>query len=126
MAQQRIQEQAGDRAPMLRIGEGALRREGVVVEPVQQLPAVGGDDVDLRVMHVGVDEARQDQLAAVVVQRVPRGARFQDVRRVAKRGDAAIDDLQAAVVEILPRGWVRLSAGVAQEMQDGAAEEGRH
>ncbi len=103
VAQQRVEEQPGDLAPMLRIGEGALRREGVVVEPVEQLPAVGGDDVDLRVMHMGVDEARQDQLAAVVVQRVLRGARFQDVRRGPTRGDAAIDDLQAAVIEIFPR-----------------------
>ena len=124
--QQRVEEQLGDAPPMLRIGEGALRREGVVVEPVEQLPAIGGDHVDLRIMHMGIDEARQDQLAAVIVQRVLRGARFQDVRRGPNRGDAAIDDLEAAVIEIFPRSWVRLRAWVTQKMQDRAAKEGGH
>ncbi len=72
VAQQRIQEQGSDPARMIRVRKSALGRKGVVVQPIQQLPPIGGDDVDLRVMHVGVDEARHDQLAAMVIQRIPR------------------------------------------------------
>jgi xanthine dehydrogenase small subunit len=49
------------------IGVARLGREGVRRQPVEQLAAVAGDDVDLRAVHVGVDEAGQDEPAAVIV-----------------------------------------------------------
>ena len=58
-----------------------LGGEGVRRQPVEQLAAVAGDDVDLRAVHVGVDEARQDQAAAVVVARASRRRAARPARR---------------------------------------------
>lgn len=51
------------------IGVAPLGREGVGVEPVQQGRAETGDHVELRAMHMRVDEAGHDQAAAVVLHR---------------------------------------------------------
>ena len=51
------------------VAEAGLGGEGVLLEPFQQLLAVGGDDVDLRVVHVAVDEARHDQVPGVGLDR---------------------------------------------------------
>ena len=65
--QQRVEEALGAALRMQRIGQPRLGREGVRVQPVEQLGAVAGDHVELRAVHVRVDEAGQDQPAAVVV-----------------------------------------------------------
>jgi hypothetical protein len=70
VGQQRVEEERG--AGRATAGSaGALGREGVAVQPVQQLGAVAGDDVELRAVHMGVDEARQQQPAALVVALQP-------------------------------------------------------
>ncbi len=66
MGQQRIEELRRTGLGLRRIGHAHFGREGVGVEPVQQLCAPGADDVELRAVHMAVDEAGQDQLALVV------------------------------------------------------------
>jgi hypothetical protein len=53
-------------APRMRgIREGLLGHIGVVLEPVEQLPARRRDHAGLRIVHMGVDEARNDQAARI-------------------------------------------------------------
>ena len=59
-----VEEQPRDAAAVLGVAELRLFREGVVVQPVEQFGAVGGDDLHLREMHMRVDEAGQDADAA--------------------------------------------------------------
>ncbi len=67
VGEQRIEEQRRGRLGVRRVGVARLGREGVRRQPVEQLGAVARDHVELRAVHVGVDEAGQDQPAAVVV-----------------------------------------------------------
>ena len=64
-AQQFLEEDTGHIGGVGRVGELLLGGEGVGVQPVQQLLAVGGDHAGLRVVDVGVDEAGGDQRIAV-------------------------------------------------------------
>ena len=64
--QQRVQKHVGCDLGKHRIGMARLSREGVGVEPVEQLGAPGRDHIDLRAVHMGVDEAWQQQAATVV------------------------------------------------------------
>ncbi len=57
VAQQFLQEDLGDLVGMGLVAELALGGEGIGVQPVQQLFAVGGDHPGLREMDVGIDEA---------------------------------------------------------------------
>ena len=63
------QEALGALAGDIRVGIALLGREGVGVEPVQQGGAKAGDHVQLRAVHMGVDEARHQQAAAMVLLR---------------------------------------------------------
>jgi hypothetical protein len=66
VAQQFVQEEFRDLAGVVRVAEGGFGRKRVPLQPLQQLRAVGPDDVGLRVVDVRVDEAGDDQLAAIV------------------------------------------------------------
>ena len=79
-----VEEQPRDAAAVLRVEELGLLGKGVVVQPVEQLGAIGGDDLHLREMHMRVDEARQDQMRPVVDQSRRRrrpAARLRHSRR---------------------------------------------
>ena len=94
MRQQRSGERLGLRTRVGRIGMARLGREGVALEPVEQLGAVRGDHVELHAVHVGVDQARRQQAAAVVLAR-PVGAWRLRTRQ--HTGDAAVVDQQPVV-----------------------------
>ena len=64
-----IIEPAGHRGAMFRRDKTGLFREGVIVQPIQQLIPPGGDHLHLREMHMGVDEPRHQQMRAVVHHR---------------------------------------------------------
>ena len=66
----------------------ALRRR-CIFEPVEQLRAVGADDARLRIMDVGVDQAGQDQLAGMVVDRRVLSARWRESRALRRRRRSA-------------------------------------
>ncbi len=58
---------SGDGARMGGVRELLFGDEGVFREPVEQLLAVGADDLRLRVVHVAVDEPGQDQRVLAVL-----------------------------------------------------------
>lgn len=64
--EQRIEKSMRTRRRHLRVGIGAFGRERVGVEPVEQLGAIARDHVELRAVHMRVDEARQNEPAAMI------------------------------------------------------------
>ena len=76
-----IEKEFGVARGVRRIGEFLLLDEGVFLQPFQQLRAVGGDHLGLRIMDVRVDEARHDQLVGKVLD---QNARPEALRRVAR------------------------------------------
>ena len=121
VAQELGQEEVGDFARVLGVGEAPLDRERIALEPFEELLAVGGDDVGLRIVDVRVDEARHDQLAGIVGElHALRQPGQQRVRR-AGSGDLAVVQHQQAVVEILVGALPEL-VRVADEVEEGAAE----
>ena len=79
------------------IGEFLLFDKGVVVQPVEQLRAVGADHLGLRIVDVGVDETGHDETARMIVdERAWRRAR-EDVARFADRLDQPAGDENGAV-----------------------------
>ena len=65
--EQFVDEQVGDPSRVSRVREFHFPRECIAMQPVQQLLAVRGYDVELRVVDVTVDEPRHDQLAGMVL-----------------------------------------------------------
>src|SRR5690606_7562745 len=115
--------EVGDLGGVCGVGEAALGGEGVFLQPFEQLLAVAGDDVGLWVMDVGVDEAGQDQLAAVVGDGCARGQLGQQRGRRAAFGDVAVAHDQRAVGEVLERAGVVRRVG--EEVHDFAADGGQ-
>ena len=76
MRQQRVEKTRCGVGRHGRVGVAQLGGEGVGLQPVQQAGAPAADHVQLRAVHVGVDEARHQQ-AAAVVHTLPVGARVR-------------------------------------------------
>lgn len=99
---------------------GGLGGVGVALEPLEQLHAVGADDVELREVNVAVDEARHDQPARQVFYRGI--AELIQQRRCGPRvEDAATVDDEDTVVEVLASGCAVVLAGVAEAVEDRRA-----
>jgi hypothetical protein len=64
--QQGIREILGHVGRVRGVRKQALRGVRISLEPVEQLGATGSDHVDLRIMHVAVDESRDNQLTSAV------------------------------------------------------------
>ncbi|MPL82839.1 hypothetical protein SDC9_28788 [bioreactor metagenome] len=103
VAQRQIEIERRDVGGMARIGKAGLGREGVAVEPVDQPLAPARDHLRLRVMHMGVDEARRDQLPAEVGD---LRARVSGAQRLglAHGGDLAVLDRHRTAGEMARRG----------------------
>jgi hypothetical protein len=121
VAQQFLDENVRDFIGVVLVGELAFAREGVGVEPVQQLLAVGADHAGLRQVDVGVDEAGGDQRILIMGDLdIGRQGR-QQFAGVAEGADLAVIDHQQAVFEILVRGFDTHFGGVGDAVQDGGA-----
>ena len=116
MGQQRVKETARANGANGRVGIAQLGRKGVSLEPVQQLGAVAGNHLQLRHVHMGVDEARHQQLAAVVVLR-PGGVGGFGLHA----GDAAVVHQQPVVRPPAQAG--RCLAGHAPARVGGEVEQ---
>ena len=120
--QQRVEEGLGALPRDDRIGVAQLGREGVGVQPVEQLGAEAGDDVELRAVDVGVDETGQQQAAAVVFG-LPLGAGGEDAGRLGAEDLAVLD--QQPVVRApahAGRGVGRIPARVGGEIKQVGAQ----
>ena len=121
-----LQEQPRDGARMCLVGELELGRESVFVQPVEKLGAVTGDHRRLRIMDVGVDEARRNERVPAVVDNL--GACRQQRRDAARRpevGDFAVGHGHDGVGLVNHRGVEAVAEGIAGEGERRAAH-GRH
>ena len=104
------------------IGESLLLDEGVVVQPVEQLRAIRGDHLRLRIMDVDVDQPGHDKRARVIVDPgVGRRGR-KNRARFPHRGDAPVVDQYRPVLDILARGGAGFSR-VVGEGEDASADD---
>jgi len=85
-----IEKEAGNPLGMRRIAKSLFLNEGVGLQPIQQLCPVRGDNLCLRVMHMGVDKTRHDQLAGIVIDRCSIGQVSHQVGGLANLCDEAI------------------------------------
>ncbi|MNI33083.1 hypothetical protein D3C73_870110 [compost metagenome] len=121
VAQQFLDENVRDLVGVGLVGELAFAREGVGVEPVQQLLAVGADHAGLRQVDVGVDEAGGDQRILIVGDLDIRRQGRQQFAGVAQGADLAVIHNQQAVFEILVGGFDANDGWVGDAVQDGGA-----
>ena len=101
VAEQLVEEEGGDRVGVGAVGEGLFGREDMALEPLHELLAVRGDALDLRIMDVGVDEARDDQPGERLDVRLGEPLRELGMR-AAGEDEAVLDDEQA-VLEMADR-----------------------
>jgi hypothetical protein len=118
-AQQFLDEDVRDFFGVGLVGELAFAREGVSVEPIQQLLAIGADHAGLRQVDVGVDQARCDQRILVMGDVDIGGQRRQQIAGMAQGTDLAVIDHQQAVFEILIGGFDPHFSRVGDAVQDG-------
>ncbi|MEC5205237.1 hypothetical protein QF022_000193 [Vogesella perlucida] len=121
--QQAVQHEGGGAPRQLRVAKRRFRRKGVVAQPVQQLAAKRADHPGLGVMQVAVDQAGQNQLAAMVVHRYAGQRRRVAGSPVAAGSHAAVLQVEVAVSPVLPAGVVVGGAGVIQKVQHFAAQD---
>ena len=119
MRQQRVEEAPGRGLGMRRLAVQRFGRVGVRLEPVEQLGAVAGDHVELRAVHMGVDEAGQHQPAAMV-DALPVVAG----RLGLEAGDAVALDQQPMRRAEPNGGRVRLTPGGRRGEIEQVAEDG--
>jgi hypothetical protein len=115
---QRIEKERCGRLGMRNVGVARFGRKGMRRQPVEQLGAVAGDDVDLRAVHVRVDEAGQHEPAAVVVPFPALAGRFG-----LDAGDAAGIDQQPVIRAKAHRDGIAIAPGrLAGEIEQIAAD----
>ena len=122
VAQQLVQEEAGDARGMGGVGEPLLLDEGVFLQPVEQLGAVARDHLGLRQVDVGVDQPRQDQVACMVVDRRIFRQLAEHRARIAQCCDPAVLDQHDAVLEIDVARCLADLGGIVLEAQETPAE----
>ena len=97
--QQFAEEQRRDGLRMCLVGELPLRDEGVFVQPREQLFAIGADHLHLRIMDVGVDEARADDRVGIMGHHDVFAERGAQRRVIADGRDRAAVDNDERVLE---------------------------
>ncbi|VVO89709.1 hypothetical protein PS732_05318 [Pseudomonas fluorescens] len=121
VAQQFLDENISHFIGVRLVAELTFAREGVSVEPVEQLFAVGADHAGLWQVDVGVDKARSDQGILIMVDFDVCRQRRQQVAGVADGADLAAIDHQQAVLEIFVGGFDADFGRVGNAVQDGGA-----
>ena len=125
VARQLVQEEAGHRGGVRRLGEAQLLGEGVALQPVHELRAVGSDDLGLGKMDMGVDEARQDEAAGKVVDRRAFGQARQQFGGLPHLGDTPAAQQDEAVFDVAVSVFAS-SCRVVAEGQEAPAQGACH
>ncbi len=108
------------------VGESHLSRKCVSMQPVEQLFAVGCDNVDLRIVHVAVNEPRHDQFARAVLDVRIAGQRPHEFAGLAEFSNQTVFDNQQPVLEPCYGFVVVLLAGIGKTVKDGTAKSRTH
>ena len=103
------------------IGELVFAREGVGVEPVEQLLSVSANHPGLREMDMGIDKAGGDQCVFVLGHSNVGGQCAKQFAGRANSLDLAVVDHQQAVCKIFIGGLDPDFGGVGDAVQNGGA-----
>ena len=123
LTQQLVEEGPGDARGMGRVGEPRFGREDIAVQPFEQLLAPGGHHLRLRQVDMGIDEARKQQVRAVVAERgTGGGQRGHRVMR-ADRCHPAVAHEDGAILVTGEGGGVLRACRLVEEPQDAAAQQ---
>ena len=106
---------------MTLLGELLLLDESVLVQPLHQLRAIGGDHLRLRHVDMGVDEPRRDQMRAMISNCGAGRQRRQQLCRFAGSLDQAVFDDEQPVLDIAMRGLAGL-VRISDEPEKSAAQ----
>ena len=86
---------------MIRISVGEFCLEGVIIEPVEQLFAVSAHDLNLGIMHMGVNESWQDQVARIMIDSRSFWQTGQDILGWTTGSNLAVFHQQDAVFDVV-------------------------
>ena len=108
---------------MIAFDETAFLREGIGIQPFQQVGGIGADHLHLREMQMRIDEAGQQEMRAMVdLDRI--GLRLRPHRIVCAAGeDFSVLDQQGAVFLISIAGVVVEAFRPAVEAEGPAAQK---
>src|SRR5271166_423666 len=122
--EQFVEKEVRDPRAMRGIAEFLLLDERVIVQPVEQLRAIGADDLRLRIVDMRIDESRHDEAARIFVDDCGLGRASEDVERLADPLDAPVLDEYRSIREINTRGGPRLRR-IVGEGEDASADYAR-
>ncbi len=123
-AREFVEKELGDPPAMARIGEFLLFDKRIVVQPVEQLRAIGADNLSLRIMDVGVYEPGRDEATGMVVDRCAVRSACENVPRFPDSLDPRVADKNSPVVEIVASGQPRCRR-IVGESEDAAPDDPR-
>ena len=119
-----VKEQPRHAPPVLGVPEAAFLGKGVSVQPVQQLGSKRGQHLHLREMQMRVDEARHDQVRAMVDDRCAGSLNGNGGKGRGGFNPAFFDQERAVLVEPAGREVVGVF-GPTQERQGPAPQDHR-
>ncbi len=109
---------------MRRIGKALLFHEGVARQPFHELRTIGGDHLRLRQMDMGIDEARADEMRAMVDKLCPRRQAGQQRGCLPTADDQALLHHQQAVSDEAMRRFTRLIRVILEPEKAAAQGDG--
>ena len=110
------------RSAVRSIGIFRLGGKGVILKPVEQLRAPAGNDLNLREVQMGVDEAGHQQSRTVIDDVCGLRKLWPDLEECATGGDDAIIDDQSPVLDIEVSTFVVWALRFRHEGQDPSAQ----
>ena len=112
-----IQEEICDLTGVLFVFKLTLSRESIVVQPIQQLLTVRGDNFNLREVDMGINHTRHDQVATIIHQlKVLRQVFFNLLNRAGFNHFAVFNDQRTVFKKFV--GIITCFIRIIQEVQD--------
>ena len=125
VAQELVEEETRIAGAMGRICKLLFLDEGVFSQPFEKLRAEAPDHLGLREMDVRIDEARQDEVGAMILDRRAVRQRGDERPRFTRLSHEAVFDDQRAVFDIVPGPLARLARIGGEPEQTAAQDLGR-
>ncbi|ENT02637.1 hypothetical protein B989_00639 [Brucella sp. 56/94] len=123
MADQLVKKVFRDEFGVLFVGKFLLGHKCIGVEPFQKIGSIGSHDLRLRIMDMRVDEARHNEVRAVIGEFHIRARFTADLGIVAKAQDTAVFDQNRTVFDIAIGMAVIEALRLVTKSQHTAADE---
>ena len=103
---------------MFRISELLFRWIRIATQPVEQLLAVRGNDVELRKMHMAIDQAGDDEIAAQIFYFSGGGEPGKYVTGRGELFNNTVPGDQDAILDVLDCRRIGMLARIGKTMQE--------